>query len=831
MKHHLFTYLICAGAFFAVAPALTAQQKDAGKPAITYMDNKEFNTKLSAIDKTRNSNPAEAFAAYMKFTETKNLNDSQRGTLFIRAIQTAFPIKDAEAAKKACDQLAAAMKTQKNTYVLCTFVNYAYRVKNDPYRADIQEIVKKISAEGKENDIVQLISTFTNSNEYYGMAEDLYKQSKFTQTRNIGNVLSRLAIGAYKNCFDQKKAQAYMSKLLAEVKKAEKKNEMYGAIQGALNEFLRQDYKLAQKIFADFKAFMPEDKALIFEFGSIPAQAKRTGDNTLFKAAVKKAIAMPFSTTQSNILSSLAYVADDETACELFKAELKNPALTPRERFRLYEKLRSRSGNVRWFQRFFVDAGSYGRWRKCTDELIKINNSTKEKNLTGAAFYYNNAYTAFGYGDFKFSLQQLAEAEKLVQGNQIKPFLDIAVMIRLWQKDAAAVSKLIALNNVESDNLYWRVVDFFSKGGKMAKFDDTFEDDKLTSEAKLLVIRRASELFYRAKRYEVCRDIYNDTLQNQFISLEPKKYEATFIEDPPRTADGFMRTKYSQRWRKMETRFVPYGENPNSRTSVDVKRFLKDTEKPQVDPEWKTGIFCAYDTNGLHIYIRGVDPGIEEVMQGKRDAGVLEFTFRPHADAPYHMLFFEQLPYAVDNINLEYASPTPRYRRTQDTFITDSAPAKDGFAAHVYIPWITFYENLPLNGKCWYMGLQRWCKGGGQTISGQAHELARMLNIQFDISKKQERAIKRNICFTAFNRFKNSKTLPVWKTDIKLGDPEFYEKELAPIVAELEEAGKLLNDEDADIDAIFDKYVAAWAEFEFTIAEKRRLYLKKKFFE
>ena len=852
MKYRIFAYLICTGALITGIPALTAQTP-APAPAVKTMDTKAYSKKLQATDLAVRGKPAEAFAAWMQFIETENLNGTQLRTILNRAVQVVFQIKDAEAAKAAYSRLIALIRASEDVFVQTSFVTQAYRVPKDIYRADVLDAVKKIVNSGKEDQIAGLIRNFAGNAAYFELADELYGKIKLEAPGPFGIATARLALGHLKFKGDAETAKKYFMLLadrtakikaerdsaIAELEKAGKKanrnpdrpwNEILSTFHAILPELLTVNRELTAEIFARFKPLMQTENALIFELGNMGMYAKRAGDHAAYDAAVKKALTLPYGITRTKIVTILADVADNDTANMLYTAELENPALTPQEHFNYVNNLRRRCGNVQWFQRGFNENGAYERWRKFTGELIRINDAADGRKPANSVFYRENAYTAFGYGDFDFAVKQIAIAENMTEPAQIKNLLDTAVMIRLWQKDANAVSKLIERNNQPADDLYWRVVDFFSKNGKMTDFDRTFAADKLNSEAKLRVIRRASELFYRAKRYEVCRDIYNDILQNQFISLEPKKYKATFMDDPPRTADGFMRMEISQNWDGMETRFIPYGENPNVNTKIDVERFLKDTEKPQTDPQWKTGVYCAYDLNGLHIYIRGVDPGIEEVMQGKRDAGVLEFTFRPHDDAPYHMLFFENLPFAVDNINLEYASPTPRYRNTQDTFITDSAPAKDGFAAHVYIPWITFYENLPLNGKCWYLGLQRWCKGGGQTLSGQAHELARMLNIQFDITKEQERAIKYNLCRSAFNRFKNSQTLPVWKNDDKLGDPEFYEKELAPLAAELEEAGKLLDDKNADINAIFEKYMAAWAEFEFTIAEKRRKYLRKNFF-
>lgn len=590
-----------------------------------------------------------------------------------------------------------------------------------------------------------------------------------------------------------------------------------------LDNMLAINKDMAVLLFDALKPDLEEGSIMRFEIGSLGAYALKNGDFATFGEIKKKFLAIPRDRSERNaILPVLCRYASNEIATELLTENLKNPDLSARDRFHQTTLLRSRCGNVSWYLRKFNDVNAYPRWRKYTDELIKLNDSQGKGKLAHISFFLNNAYTAYGYGDFDFAIGQIERALQMDHAAS----LDTAVMIYLWKKDTAKVSELVAAEKA----LFWRVVDFFNKGGKMATFDQTFAAEKLDSTAKLRVIRRASELFFRAKRNDVCRDIYNHVMKNMYISLEPKKHTAVYWENPPQSADGFAQTPRYKQWDKMETRFVPYGESPNISTNIDITRFLKDTEKPQIDPGWKTGIYFAWDIQGLYIYVRCDDPEIIDVKQEKRKADVLECTFRPHANAPYHMWFFHKLPSPVEEYDLDFASPTPRYRKTKDFLKMDAAFSPDGLVALSFIPWVAYYDHLPFNGKCWYYGMQRWGKIS-QTISGQAHEMARMVNIQFDFTPEQELAIKRNICRTTFNRFKRSTTIPVWKTDDKLGDPEFYKSELDPLVKELEEAGKLLDDEKADINAIFKKYVPQWAEFEHTVAEKRRLYLKKKFFE
>ncbi len=840
MNKKTLAYLIFAGAVLA-SPVLSA--------APGFWD------KANALEKQVRNKPEEAVKAWTNFIQTEKMSAGEMQNIYGRLIRNIFAIKDAELQKKEFAKVLAAAKATKNAGILSNLAIQAAGVRNDPYHAEVLALADEVIAGNAEDDKSYVITKLAAvSKDYFNVAEKLAAKAKLTSDKNVSDVAFRLAENALRFTGDKALAGKYfagLGKLLA-AKKAVYKKDAAKAKKGqnvasfypyrdvanrvfwCLEKYLEQNKDIAAVSFNSVKKDLPEDYQLWIELGLFGRYAVISGDLVTFNKAKAAALALPFGSPRGKIVDMLAQRAPMEIATELYMAEMKNPDMKPRDKFNRLGDLRSKCGNVNWFQRGFNDEGAYKRWKDLTDKMLDVNNSTEKKDLAGSEFYQRNANTAFGYGDFAFAEQQIARAMERAkeQKRANTQNMDTAVMIYLWKKDKKKVSELIEnelKENKNADKLYWSVIDFFSKGGTMKKFDGKFKD--LTSEEKLRIIRRASEMMFRGKRYDVCKDIYNDILNNQFISLEPKKYTAKYMDNPPQTADGFARTPLYKDWKNMETRFVPYGDNPNINTDTDVKRFLKDAKQPEITKGYETGIYCLYDTEGLHIYVRGNDADIHEVREGKRDAGMFECTFRPHADAPYHMWFMQQMPKALDDINLEYACPSPRYRNTQDYFRFDGALTPEGVVGHTFIPWIAFYDNLPTDGKCWYFGMQRWSKGGGQTISGQVHELARMLNIKFDFSEAVLKKIKLNLCKIAYNRFLQSYNLKVWKTDDKLGDPEFYNSELAPLVDELTIAGKLLEDKNVNIHEVFDKYMARWAEFEYTIAEKRNLYLKKKFFE
>ena len=844
MKYALTYTLICAAAVFT-GPAMSsssflqAGETVSAESAKPTMDAEAFTAALDEIDAKVAKDMPGALEGWKNMLQTAPLSSSQVASVCAKMVDGTLKTGDSAV-------IADVVETVKETNNPAALANLAVKlasVKNDPYGKDVFEVASVLSfmpsSTEKNAALKTLVEGLCSVNEkYFDLAAESFSaiEQDLTPVQSA-ECLASLAISGWKTCknaFASEEMFERLVKVTEDQKQGTEKQEYRKCgdqIIRVLKEYLTLNKDLMQNCLDMAEAVLPEDQLTLFKFGSLGGAALQANDIRTYNAIQEQVLAMPYGKLRADVVTMLIRSADNAKASKLLQAELDNPDITPDEKFQRLGDLRRRCGAVEWYQRGFCDQDAYENWRRLTDEMIALNDSVQGEKPARFDFFRQNAWTAFGYGDFAFAEQQIEKALELNRSES----MDRAAMIYLWKKDASKVSSLIAeeLKTCEKaeDRLFWRAVDFFNAGGKAAEFDAAFAEDKLDSKAKLLALRRVSELFYRAKRYDVCHDIYQDILNNRFISLKPKSYEVKYVPNAPKTADSFSRTAMYNDWDAMETRFVPYGDTLNISSDIDVKRLLKDAEQPQIDPAWKTGIYVAYDMEGVHIYVRCNDPEIEDVILGERSGGSIECIFRPNDEAPFNMWFFSNLPTAKDDYNVEYASPTPRYRLTGDMFERDACTTPDGIVMHTFIPWIAFYDSLPEDGKVWYLGLQRWCPGGGQTISGQVHELARMLNLKFNISPEQEKEIKRNLCIEAFNRFKNSKTLPIWKGDVELGDPAFYESELAPLVKELNEAGEKLSDADADIDALFKEYMPQWAEFEYTVAEKRRDYLKKKFFE
>ena len=342
-----------------------------------------------------------------------------------------------------------------------------------------------------------------------------------------------------------------------------------------------------------------------------------------------------------------------------------------------------------------------------------------------------------------------------------------------------------------------------------------------------------STTLYKLGRYDEVRELDSE-VKKMLVPHKDKEYVCEYLPNAPKTADGWARSRYYTDWNRMATAFVPYGNDLNVSKDIDVKRHLKDAKQPELDPAFRTGVHLAYDDEGFHVYARCDDPEMKDIVLGKRKAGLLEYFLKPGQEFPYHSWHLK-LPGTEDPYIVNWATPGKGYRMTYDFFEKDIVTTSEAVVAHTYVFWMMFYDKLFVDGNVWTFDMKRFDKGVRATLGGRVHEHARAMKLKFNFTRPRLIALKRNICVMAFNRYHNMRQdeggdILAWKDKV-LGDPEFYQTELEPLLAELDEAGVRLTApaKDREIGGFFAKYAPLWAEIAYVVADKRKEYLKKKF--
>ncbi len=533
-------------------------------------------------------------------------------------------------------------------------------------------------------------------------------------------------------------------------------------------------------------------------------------------------------------LLGMLYKFDPVAAIAATEAELANQTLTPEQRTRYLAVLRN-FYTPALFNYGFSDGEQYGKYRKVIKEQLAIEAANKENracSITDQGWFIGLIERVIHFDDLNFADELIARRFERRQDEG--PLYFHRARVRAIRGDTrGSIDDLnVRLgcrgsNNEAETNLTKRVIAFL-KGEGLKGLDG----------AKLSALRQTSRILFLYRRYEDCQAIMDEILKNLYNPLTEKIHQATYVDQCPKTADRFVSSSFYNEWDKMETSFYPYGDAFNESAATDEKRHLKSAEKPQIDPLYRTGIRVLYDADAVHIYFRCDDPKIEEVNLGKRNAGDLELFFAPGGlGVPYHTIFFTGLPKTDNPHDCEWAMPSKTYKRNSDIFTKDAVLTKEGVVAHLSLPWLAYYKNLPIDGKMWNVGCLRSCPAGLYTIGGIVHELSRGMKIAFNFKKDELAALKKRVSVQAYNSYKafrndDRKAAKMW-SDPLLGDPVFYEKEVAPFLEELDKVGEaLVGDETAatnvQIEEIFEKYLPLWAEAQYEISDLRTKYIKKK---
>lgn len=497
---------------------------------------------------------------------------------------------------------------------------------------------------------------------------------------------------------------------------------------------------------------------------------------------------------------------DMKTARRLLEEALDDKGLNPGDRG-IYLERRLQFYSPQAFVYGQNEPGVYETWKKTLLERMTLP-------------WFNKAYD--GYADTAMGFEDYAFAEELVaKGLEASPthtsLLVKRARLRLMERGdrAGAASDYEAAARGKN----------FLRGGSAELYADVaaYLRTKATPAKDIAAMRRLSRELYNLRLYDDCRALQAQWERDLLLPRETKVHKVVFDADAPRSAEGFVRSKYYADWKGMETRFQSYGSDYHMRSDYDTK-LLKANPDIAPDPKYPTGVRVIADNDFVHIFMRCDDPAIDEVKTGKRtDAGSLELFFEPgDHEVPYHSIFFQKLPKMEDSADATWSMPGRHYRRTTDFVVKDTVLTKDGVVAHVAIPWLACYDTLPFDGRHWIFGLYRWHPGGGQCLGGFVHALSRGLRLEFPFAPAQVAALKRRIAETAYNRYATVRDakgdyIQRWN-DALLGDPAFFATEVKPLLDELDAKGKSPDVKDA----------ALWAEVGCEIAERRTRYLKKR---
>lgn len=574
--------------------------------------------------------------------------------------------------------------------------------------------------------------------------------------------------------------------------------------------------------------------------------AVKSKDRELFDKTLEKIRAMENSPEKNDLLIAAAQKIGN---ADMLETMLKSGTLSALEQLRVITAIRNLVKPQVYNYAGYYQAGSYEKQKEYAllgDRLItETNEAFLKAGRKGArisdyhadGFYRDVVTLAYGFGDYAFGDQMLEKALAVNRKGSLPILLEQLVRKDDVKGAIAACEEIVSMKGMpEAEKETASAMKYFLGGGTFDGFDTAFQEKKYTSAKKMNLIRRCARIFFRAKKFDRSRDLDREVLDKMFREPDTKKvYVVRYVANPPKTAGAWAKSPFYDDWSIMEQRFSAYnGYQHDEKT--DIRAFLKDSPELKLKDEYRTGLHIFYNEEGVHFYLRCNDPKAEEIMEGKRPFGGLEWLFQPGSDHAYHTWYFSGLPDVTDHYVVNWAATTKHYRLTYDGVQKDAVVTPEGVVAHSFVPWLMVWDKMPSASNVWRLGLQVWGPEV-RTLSGIVHELERTLRLKFDFTPEQELHIKRKVAKMAFNRYNTIRRdqggkIQTWNDPV-LGDPVFYEKVVAPFIKELDEAGERLMKPapDSEIPELFEKYVPLWAEINIVLAEKRGDYLSGKFME
>jgi hypothetical protein len=284
----------------------------------------------------------------------------------------------------------------------------------------------------------------------------------------------------------------------------------------------------------------------------------------------------------------------------------------------------------------------------------------------------------------------------------------------------------------------------------------------------------------------------------------------------------------------------PYGDNLKALVETDAAtsgRNAETSDKSTGDTD--TDFHIACDAQGIHFFFDAHDTHAQEVLDGLLSGGSFETYLAPGKNQAYYT-FIPRLPNgpistAPGAFITMYPNSGFRLPSTDDGTLRNSIlPTKDGFGVSLFLSWELFYDKLPANGTKWQFESIRWTRSGGRSFAGSqsVHNRSSWGDIIFSgMTPENLTAIKRAIIFKAVAKYRDAKkiTSPVGRwADAELGDPAFYQTDVAPLLARLDKYADTVNQNmtPADVETIFNEAVPDWMEIDYRVAALRKQYLE-----
>lgn len=317
-------------------------------------------------------------------------------------------------------------------------------------------------------------------------------------------------------------------------------------------------------------------------------------------------------------------------------------------------------------------------------------------------------------------------------------------------------------------------------------------------------------------------------------------YEVSYRDEVPDDVGSWSRSGVARNPATRETRFQNYDDSAAEHLILDAT-VDRGVAKDKGSLPRETAFCAAYDDRGVHIYIEGREPLIDQVKNALMDPRsaahkeALEVFFSPGlSEVPYYQIFIN--PYENKATIYDWGSPCRSYRSLETYCRIESRILKNGFGVYVFVPWEAIYEYIPRGDVTWRFTVVRWMpfgKAGGVTWGGKVHQTGDFGLLHFRRpTEEQLEKVEMRLGRYAWYRFLalSAESARFWDDD-KLGDRKFFTESLNPKIGELTEIGKQMGPPEKwslqDLPNIR-RWMPEWMEFNYVTSELRSDYLRGK---
>ncbi len=264
------------------------------------------------------------------------------------------------------------------------------------------------------------------------------------------------------------------------------------------------------------------------------------------------------------------------------------------------------------------------------------------------------------------------------------------------------------------------------------------------------------------------------------------------------------------------------------------------SEKPKEGALVPT-IQIACDAVGLHFRFEVPDDRAPDVAAGLCGAGSFEAYVAAGENQPYYCLLMDIAPKATVSVwNTTFSTAGHRRIGSDDQSLCKSETAFTDHSTISYIrlSWNAFSTLIPENGSVWEFENLHWGRADQAAWNGveSAHGRSQWGRLVFDLPPRARIEILKGVVFDARRIYMGAKAAysmgPVdrWRDPV-LGDGDFYDQCVAPLLERLDAYLPLVTADMADEDVlkVAEEAVPGWRDIRHEVARLRAQYLRRKF--